>query len=135
MKRIDESKTNKQDDAAGGIRLHVPWAIGSANVCQSMSRGRRADEKHFVSERSRVHETYIREQEKTKRLNLVLAAVCFIAGCIVIVFGPSDRKELSNWIGAALLIVSAGTAGYKRVWGKTNQMSFGADDGGKGKST
>lgn len=128
MDRIDKPKSEVQQAITDEVRISVPWSIeGSSNVYQGIGRANREDANHFISERSRVHETYIREQEKTRRLSLVLATISFIAGCVVIVFGPAERETLSNWIGAALLVVSAGAAGYKRVWGRTKEISFGAD--------
>jgi hypothetical protein len=39
----------------------------------------------------------------------------------------SGRETLSYWIGATLVIFAAGAVGYKRVWGKTKDVSMGAD--------
>jgi hypothetical protein len=85
------------------------------------------DPNHFLTERSRVHERYIIEQERTKRLSLVLSAVLLLAACLIFVFAPTGREVISMWIGAALLVTAAGAAGYKRVWGRSKHMSFGAD--------
>ena len=81
----------------------------------------------MVEERSRVHLAYIVEQEKTKRLSLLLAGMALISACLVFVFAPDGRENISGWTGAALLVFSAGAAGYKRVWGKGKMGSFGAD--------
>lgn len=129
MRSTDKQQLEAKEAVTDQVRISVPWVVGGNNVFQSIGRGTREDTNHFISERSRVHETYIREQEKTRRLRLFLAASCFIAGCVVIVFGQSGREVLSSWIGAALLVVSAGAAGYKRVWGRTKEISLGADDG------
>lgn len=128
--KTDKAESQKLAEMSGEVQLSVPWLRSGKNIpLQRVSRVNRKDASHFISERSRVHETYIREQEKTKRLSLVLAAACFIAGCVVIAFAPADRPVLSNWVGAALVIASAGAAGYKRIWGKNDMTSFGADDG------
>jgi hypothetical protein len=129
MQNSDEPGSQKLADRGSEVCLVVPWRLGGSGLVQSICRASRNEAKHFVSERSRVHETYIREQEKTKRLSLILAAACLIAGCVVIVFGPHDREMLSNWVGAALVIVSAGAAGYTRIWAKRDKTSFGADSG------
>src|SRR4051794_882274 len=98
MMKSEKPEAEEQDKV---VVISVPWSHGASNVpLQSIGRVSREDTKHFISERSRVHETYIREQEKTRRLSLVLAATCFVAGCVVIVFGPAGRETLSNWIGA-----------------------------------
>lgn len=133
MPTTDLPESQNSLDTSNDIHLAVPWLRSNKNqLMQSVSRASRNEAHHFISERSRVHETYIREQEKTKRLSLALAAACFITGCVVIVFGPNDREVLSHWLGAALLIAAAGAAGYRRVWGTTEKSSFGAGDGFNG---
>lgn len=67
------------------------------------------------------------EEQKTKRLWLVLAVVALLAALALLVFAPPGRETLSYWIGGALLIFAAGAAGYKRVWGKSKLFSVGAD--------
>ncbi len=81
----------------------------------------------FIQERTRVHEIYIREEARTKRLTLIIAVVLFLLGCSVILFAPSGREAAFNWIGAAILVIAAGSAGYKRVWGKSKLFEVGAD--------
>ena len=81
----------------------------------------------FIKERTRLHELYIREEAKTKRLTLIIALLLFLAGCSVILFAPSGRELLFNWIGAAMLIIAAGSAGYKGIWGKSKILELKAD--------
>src|SRR5215470_16875796 len=81
----------------------------------------------FLLERTRLHETYIKEQERTKRIGIILSAVLIFGAAALILFAPAGRETLSYWIGAALVIFAAGTLGYQRVWGKTKNISFGAD--------
>lgn len=57
------------------------------------------------------------------QLSLLLAA------CLVVVFAPAGREYVASWIGAALLVTVAGAAGYKRIRGKSRNISFGADQG------
>ncbi|ENU5815648.1 hypothetical protein ACE34P_003248 [Vibrio fluvialis] len=126
MDKQDEK--NKGDKSS--IHISAPW--GGSNIMQSVSRVSRdnpVDPNHFVSERTRVHEAYIIEQEKTKRLSLILSAVLLLAACLIFIFAPEGREQVSTWIGVALVITAAGAAGYKRVWGKSKIISFGADNG------
>ncbi len=74
-----------------------------------------------------MHKAYIEEQEKTKRLWLVLSVIALLSALALIVFAPEGRETLSYWIGGALLVFSAGAAGFKRVWGKSKVFSLGAD--------
>jgi len=98
--------------------------LDSRNIATDLSP-RTAE--RFLIERTQVHALYIAEQEKTKRLGLILAAVLIIAASAIILFAPEGRETLSYWIGVALVIFAAGAVGYKRVWGKTKNISFGAD--------
>ena len=81
----------------------------------------------FVRERTRVHETYIIEQERTKRIGMILSVMLILGAGALILFAPEGRETLSYWIGAALIIFAAGAMGYKRVWGKSKNVVIGAD--------
>jgi hypothetical protein len=125
------------DPSTSAIVISSP--MKSHALFQAIGRGVRLkeaiDPNLFVTERSRVHETYIREQENTKRLNLILSAILLLAACAVVVFAPAGREGIAHWMGAALLVTSAGAAGYKRIWGRSKRISFGADqseDNGQG---
>lgn len=121
---------DEQDNERGSkkIILTTPWAEGGINICQSAAE-LPSDEANivFVQERTRLHELFVREQERTKRISLILAAILILAAASLILFAPEGRETMSYWLGAALVIFAAGAAGYKRVWGKTENMSFGAD--------
>lgn len=129
-------------DDTSGFEIHrnddgSPYAIiisspmKSYGLVQAIGRGTRLkegiDPNFFVAERSRVHETYIREQERTKRLNFILATILLLAACSIVVFAPHGREGLAHWLGAALLVVSGGAAGYKRIWARSRRISLGAD--------
>jgi hypothetical protein len=123
-----DKKPIKQDDNSE-ISLSAPWDDGGCSQVLrnvSVALPKRMAES-FVKERTRVHELYIREQERTKRLGLILAAVLILAAAATVLFAPQGREALSYWIGAALVIFAAGAGGYKRVWSKTGNSSFGAD--------
>lgn len=81
----------------------------------------------FVEQRSRVHALYIREQARNKRIGLFLAFALILVAALVVVFAPEGRQTMSYWVGAALVIFAAGASGFGRIWGKTKNMSFGAD--------
>lgn len=108
------------------VNLSVPWA-DDPRACVDISGDRFYAAEKFLIDRSRVHETYIREEAKTKRLSLMIGAVLFLAGCLVLVFAPAGREALAVWVGAAMLIVAAGCVGYKRVWAKSKVIEIGAD--------
>lgn len=91
------------------IRNHLPTKAESS-LDPSM---------HFVTERSKVHTAYIVEQEKSKRIGLILAVILLISAMLIMVFSPKEKEVISYWIGAALIIFSAGAAGYKHLWAKT----------------
>ena len=106
----------KQDAPAGTI-LIPPWARGEFQQ-QQQQGGWPLDgpsNQTFITERSRVHETYILETEKTKRWGYGLAAILLAFAFLVPVFAPAGRETVSYMVGLALLIFSAGTVGYTRV--------------------
>lgn len=113
-------------EAASKINLTAPW--GSSQVLSNA--GDFNDSKTarlFIEKRSEVHTAYILEQEKTKRLSLILAVVLLISAMVIILIAPTGKEIMSYWIGAALLVFSAGSAGYKRVWAKTDLLEFEAN--------
>jgi O-antigen/teichoic acid export membrane protein len=59
---------------------------------------------------------------------MIAAAILILGAAVSVLFAPAGRETVSYWIGAALVIFAAGAMGYKRVWGKSSKMSFGADD-------
>lgn len=87
----------------------------------------------FVKRRSEVHERYISETEKTRRLSLGLAALAFIAALLVLAFVPKDDSILSYGIAVTLLVTAAGAAGYKRVWAKTSKIEVSVDENSQSK--
>jgi hypothetical protein len=125
MKKTQESP---DDDKKCEVHLSAPW--GNSNIIRQQSINGTEDVTiSFLRERTRIHELYIREQEKTRRIAMILAAILFISSLLVIVFAPKGREELSYWIGGTLLIFSAGSAGYKRLWAKGPLLTFEANDG------
>jgi hypothetical protein len=81
----------------------------------------------FIMHRTRVHETYIREQARNKRLGLILSSVLILSAALIVMFAPEGREKMSYWVGASLVIFSASAGGFGRVWGKAANISFGAD--------
>lgn len=124
-----KAESGRNDDSAP-YAIFIASPMKSHALFQAIGRGVRMkegiDPNHFVAERSRVHETYIREHEKTRRLSAILSAVLLLAASWVVVFAPDGREGVSHWIGAALLVTSAGAAGYQRIWGRSKRISFGA---------
>lgn len=136
-KQIQKKGLNKSLDKGNGhkpnrVNLSVPWNdLKSCSLTEVLHNSLDASTNDalstFVKERTRLHEVYIHEQEKTKRVSLLLAASMIIAAATMVLFAPQGREILSYCIGVALVIFAAGSAGYKRVWGKTSSSSFGAD--------
>jgi hypothetical protein len=106
---------NWKDVESQNIRLSVPWAAEPTNEGHSMEAFLAAQ---FVEERSRVHETFIRETEKTKRLGYGLAASLLATACILPVFAPVGHEVISWWISASLFVFAAGAMGYTHVSAK-----------------
>lgn len=103
-------------------KMSAPWS--DAAYCSAPT-----NVEEFVAERSRVHETYIVEQAKSRRFGLLLAFLLILAAAAAVMFAPEGRQSLSYWIGAALLVFAAGASGFGRVWGKTATFEFSVDRG------
>src|SRR5215472_4608090 len=54
---------------------------------------------------------YLAERERTKRLLIGAACLCFIAASIVTVFAPSEKQGVAYVMGAALLVFALGAIG------------------------
>ena len=118
---------SKDHEKKNEIKITTPWGDKNANFQQSFF-GDPESAKHFVNERSKVHSTYIIEQEKTKRRALFLSVILLISALIIMMFAPEGREQMSYWIGGALLLFSAGSAGYKRLWAKVPLLEFDASN-------
>ena len=137
---------SRKRDSDRHVKLSVPWSAVAnelpydpkeaailqqlAEEMDSRNTMRGLSEKltqTFLQERTRLHETYIKEQERTKRIGMIAAMILILGAAALILFAPAGRETLSYWIGAALVIFAAGAMGYPRVWGKSKNISFGAD--------
>jgi uncharacterized membrane protein YedE/YeeE len=81
-----------------------------------------------IGERTRLHETYIRQQALNRRIGLVLAFALILAAAAVVMFASPGRETLSYWIGAALVIFAAGAVGFGQVRVKAPGISLDADN-------
>ena len=121
---------NKDRKRGSSINISAPWDEDCRLVyLDDLDESSISDSaKHFVSERSKVHLAYIMEQEKSKRLGLILSVILLLSAMLIILFAPKDKEILSYWLGAALTIFSAGAAGYKRIWAKGPLVEFKAKE-------
>jgi hypothetical protein len=120
-------KTMGQRQPQSSVRLSPPWSERAMQQVCITQHPNEHEVQDFIVERTRVHERFIAEEAKTKRLGLILTAVLILGSGAVVLFAPPGRETISYWIGAALLIFAAGASGYGRVWAKTKGASFGAD--------
>jgi len=120
------------------IELSTPWGStqitssariihGNVNSQSGYFKDDKENTELFIKERSRVHELYIKEQEKTKRVSLVLAVVLVIISVILLIFAPKGKETLSYIVCGVLFVFAAGAVGYKRIWGKVKIVEFKAD--------
>ena len=121
------------------IELSVPWNTGTgktrymnvlSNRCSNIGYFNEDQENTdlFIRERTRLHELYIKEQEKTKRISLILAVVLIIVCVFLLIFTPEGKETLSYIVCGVLFIFAAGAIGYRRIWGKVPFVEFKADD-------
>jgi hypothetical protein len=106
------------------VRIHNPWNGLEQTLHDASDRVTGV----FIAERTRLHELYIREQARNKRIALILAAILMLASGALITFAPKGREKLSFWVGGALVIFAAGSAGFGRVWAKGAGVSIGASE-------
>ena len=79
------------------------------------------------------YESCVKEQEKTKRIFLILAVILILFAITLLIFAPKGKETLSYIICSVLFIFAAGAAGYKRIKyrrkkGKTPSIEFEADN-------
>ena len=126
-----------EDTRQRRIELSPPWLVrGNANVIRTIEGSEtarctrtggllsEAADAEFVKERTRLHEAYIHETEKTKRLGYGLAAALLALSCLVPVFAPAGRETTSWWVSFALFVFAAGSAGYTNIWLKTKEREI-----------
>jgi hypothetical protein len=105
-------------------KLTPPW---SDDPClQAITQGRLADQATaaFIAKRTELHETFIRETEKTRRLCLMLAAFLLALACCIPVFAPAGRETLSWGISLALFVFAAGAMGYTAISIRTKKREL-----------
>lgn len=122
-------KNQRTTGNGSSIKLSAPWGR-ERNICNvAYIPEELSSDVHnnFLKERTRLHEIYILEQARNKRIGLVLAFLLILSASATVLFAPTGRETLSYWVGAALIIFAAGSAGFGRVWGKAANISFGAD--------
>jgi hypothetical protein len=109
--------------------MSVPWSDGK-NVAMGSTKcsasGANSSEfgRQFVDRRSDVHETYVRECEKTKRLGYALAAGLLALACIIPVVAPQGRETISWMLSACLFVFAAGSMGYTNIWLKMKKREM-----------
>jgi hypothetical protein len=108
------------------IKISTPWG-GYQQMGNVIISPNQRIQRKFIEDRSKVHLEYIKETEKTKRISLIASAILLALGLVIIIFGPTEKQTLSYWIGASLLLLAAGTAGYKRIWAKSKILDIKAD--------
>jgi hypothetical protein len=76
----------------------------------------------FIIERTRVHEEFIHESEKTKReiertkrTGLWLASALIAIACALPIFAPEGRETMSYWLSISLFVFAAGAMGYTTI--------------------
>lgn len=109
--------TTKDHTRPRSVRISAPWAVYSRGniMTQSCDFVGEEDLGNFVTVRSGLHEFYIRETEKTRRLAMYLAAGLLALACALPIFAPAGRESLSAWIGLGLFVFAVGSMGYSSV--------------------
>ena len=119
------------------IELSTPWERGKGKTlgknvyygCDNIAHNLdRSESEIFIAERTRLHALYIKEQEKTKRISLLLAVVFILIAVVLLIFAPEGKETLSYIVCVVLFIFAAGAVGYGRIKGKIPFTEFEADN-------
>ena len=117
------------------IILSTPWTGTENNTCVAQGGGitnigsclNPKESEIFIIERTRLHELYIKEQEKTKRISLISAVLLILIAAVLLIFASEGKETLSYIVCGVLFIFAAGAVGYGRIKGKTPFSEFEAD--------
>lgn len=130
---MSDDKSTRKDGYSKNtttVKLSAPWGGSQKMTSKAVLLAKDSNSEainNFVEERTEIHEIYIRENAKSKRLGLILSFILILLSALIVAFSPEGRETLSYWIGGALIVFSAGASGFGRVWGKAANFSFGAD--------
>lgn len=149
----NQSDNSQTEKSIPEITLAVPW-VSTSNISQSCrvvntasgASGTSGDfnfntitgkvksendsnnvQDNFIKERTRLHEIYIREEFRNKRIGLILSFILILAAAVIVMFAPKGREKMSYWVGSSLVIFAASAGGFGRFWAKAASISFGAD--------
>lgn len=114
----------KRGKDSSRIELSAPWGAQQRRISNTESA---ALEEAFIRQRSNIHLQYIIEENKTKRMALVISVLLVIAGGLILVYAPRDNRMLANFIGIALVLAAGGAAGYRRLWFRSAKRQLLAD--------
>jgi hypothetical protein len=85
-------------------------------------------DQHVVDAHSRIVTAHIQSQSRIRIGLYCLSAFFMLAACFLAVFAPSGREVTTTIIAAALLLLSAGTAGFTFLRMKTVGIDISAGD-------
>lgn len=121
MSSADQSENNSQRTSRGShIELSTPWG----RICSAGPPKTIEEANAFIHERSVLHALFITETEKTKRLGLSLAACLLALACIIPIFAPAGREVTSYWISTSLLVFSAGSMGFTKIFLNAKELNL-----------
>lgn len=134
MAKADKPTQNRpktaEAPASSRIELSPPWdagvqVYGRQNIC-TQSIADSVHDAEFIRQRTAVHDTYIRETQKTRRLGIICAGVLLVVAVVVPLFAPAGRETVSWTISAALFAFAAGAIGYAEasIRGKGRSISL-----------
>lgn len=127
-------ESEKPDE--GKIDLKPPWPVSAdapGPFCHfephpQASPGKQAETaKVFIEERSAVHTEYIREDQRTRRLTLMLAAGLIAVAALVSVFAPAGHEVLAYAAAVALVAFAAGAIGFTAIKWKGAEFTKDSD--------
>ena len=123
MARKLSTKVQTDSGQAIDITLTAPWAtvdgqhrLFATRVGQQSGRSETPTlQAEFLRERSRVHDVYIRETEKTRRFTIGTSASLIALAALITLFAPEGREPLSYALAAILMVFAAGAVGFQSL--------------------
>jgi hypothetical protein len=124
------TKEKELEDQVAKTTISTPWGLPQMFTPPSPETAEAtlhaAMNVQFLQQRGRIHEVYIVEHEKTKRLGLMVSCFLVAVGAGVVLFAPPGREVVASWLGAVLLLAAAGAVGFARIQAKTKLLEFAA---------
>jgi hypothetical protein len=88
-------RKGKDSNERGSVTLTPPWNPDLVCKIDIPPELESSNLESFILYRTGLHETYVKEHERTKRTGMILAAVLILGAAALVLFAPQARQTLS----------------------------------------